>query len=133
MNMFWKDFLCALLISLGLSAVFIAAFRRRGPWGAFLFFVVVFLAAWAGGIWLPPMGPPIGGVYWLPFLIVGLIFALLLAAVVSPTPSDTTVQLLEEGEKGGEEKKSLVLGIYFWIMVFALLVLILSRYFRGPH
>lgn len=131
--MFWEDFLCALLISLGLSAVFIIAFRRRGPWGSFLFFVVVFLSSWAGGIWLPPMGPPIGGAYWLPFLIVGLIFALLLAAVVSPTPSDTTVQLLEKGEKAGEEKKSLVLGIYFWIMVFALLVLILSRYFWRPH
>jgi hypothetical protein len=126
--MFWKDFVCALLVSLVLSTVFIAAFRKRGPWGASIFFAVVFLAAWAGGLWFPPLGPPMGGVYWLPFLIVGLIFALLLAAAVSPMPPDTTIQLLEKGEKGGQEKKSMVLGIYFWLMVFALVVLIITRY-----
>ena len=129
--MFWKNLLCALLVSLGLSAVFIAAFRKRGPWGSSLFFAVVFLASWAGGLWFAPLGPPIGGVHWVPFLIVGLIFALLLAAVVSPTPPDTTVQLLKKGEKGGEAKKSMVLGIYFWIMVCVLLVLVITRYLKA--
>jgi hypothetical protein len=74
-------------------------------------------------------GAVMGGVYWLPFLIVGLIFALLLAAVVSPFPQDTTVQLLERGEKSPEKRKRMVLGIYFWLLIFALVVLIVTRYF----
>lgn len=128
--MFWKHFLFALMTALGLSAVFIAGFRRRGPWdNLLLFFAVVFLGSWAGGIWFSPLGPPWGGVYWLPFLIVGLIFALLLAAVVSPFPQDTTVQLLERGEKSPEKRKRMVLGVYFWLLVFALVVLIITRYF----
>lgn len=128
--MFWKHFLCALATALGLSAVFIAGFRKKGPWDNFLlFFAVVFLASWAGGVWFSPLGPPIGNVYWLAFLIVGLIFALLLAAVASPFPSNTTIQLVEAGEKTPEKKKAMVLGIYFWLMIFALVVLIVTRYF----
>lgn len=128
--MFWKQFLCALATAAGLSAVFIAGFRKRGPWDNYLlFFAVVFLASWAGGIWFSPLGPLCGGVYWLPFLIVGVIFALLLAAVVSPFPPDTTVQLLEQGEKPPEKMKRMVLGVYFWLLIFALVVLIVTRYF----
>ncbi len=128
--MFWKHFLFALMTALGLSAIFIAGFRKRGPWDNFLlFFAVVFLGSWAGGIWFSPLGPPLFGVYWLPFLIVGLVFALLLAAVVSPFPQDTTVQLLGPGEKSPEKNKRMVLGVYFWLLIFALVVLIFTRYF----
>jgi len=128
--MFWKHFLCALLVSMGLSAVFIAGFRKRGPWGSSIFFAIIFLGSWVGGIWFSPLGPPLWGVYWLSFLISGLIFALLLAATVSPLPPDTTVQLLKAGEKGGEAKRAMVLGIYFWLMVAVLLILIIKRYFQ---
>jgi hypothetical protein len=128
--MFWKHVLIALATALGLSAVFIAGFRKRGPWDNYLlFFAVVFLGSWAGGIWFTPLGPPWGGVYWLPFLIVGLIFALLLAAVASPFPPDTTVQLLAPGETSPEKRKQIVLGVYFWLLIFALVVLIVTRYF----
>jgi hypothetical protein len=128
--MFWRHFLYALITALGLSAVFIAGFRRRGPWDNYLlFFAVVFLGSWAGGIWFSPLGPLWGGVYWLPFLIVGLIFALLLASVASPFPQDTTVQLLGPGEKSPETRKRMVLGVYFWLLIFALVILIAKRYF----
>lgn len=128
--MFWRHFLLALMIAVVLSAVFIIGVRRRGLWDNYLlFFAVVFLGSWAGGIWFSPLGPAWGGVYWLPFLIVGLIFALLLAAVASPFPQDTTVQLLEKGEKSPEKRKSMVLGVYFWLLIFALVVLIVTRYF----
>jgi hypothetical protein len=36
---------------------------------------------------------------------------------------------VEAGEKTPEKKKDLVLGIYFWIMIFALVVLIMTRNF----
>lgn len=123
--MFWQHFLCALAIGLGLSAIFITGFRKRGPGNSLLlFFAVVFLGSWVGGIWFSPLGPAWRGVYWLPFLIPGLIFALLLAAVASPFPEDTTIQLLVAGEKSPEKRKRMVLGIYFWMLIFALIVLV---------
>jgi hypothetical protein len=128
--MFWKQVLCALATAAGLSAIFIAGFRKKGPWdNLLLFFAVVFLASWAGGVWFSPLGPPIGGIYWLPFLSMGLIFALLLAAVTSPFSRDTTVQFVKAGEKTPEKRRDMVLGIYFWIMISALVVLIVTRYF----
>jgi hypothetical protein len=128
--MFWKHLFFALMTALGLSAVFIAGFRKRGPWDNYLlFFAVVFLGSWAGGIWFSPLGLARAGVPWLPFLIAGLIFALLLAAVASPFPQDTTVQFLERGEKSPEKRKRMVLGVYFWLLIFGLVVLIFIHYF----
>jgi len=97
-----------------------------------LFFLVVFLAAWTGGIWFIPLGPPIWEVYWLPYLIVGLIFALIMVAAVPPLPPDTTIQFLEKGERSGEAKKSMVQMLYFWLMAFALIVVIVFRYLGKP-
>lgn len=128
--MFFKHLFLAVLISLLLTGVFIFGFRKRGPWNSFLiFFVVVALGAWAGGIWFPEVGPPIWGVHWLPFFIVGLIVSLLLVVSMPSTPRDTTVQLVKSGEREPETKKRLVLGVYFWLMVFVLVVLIITRYF----
>ncbi len=79
--MFLVHFLFAALVAVLLTAIFAAGFRIRGPWAnAAAFFTILLLATWAGGIWHTPFGPPLWGVYWLPFLIVGLIFALMLAA-----------------------------------------------------
>ena len=57
--MFWIDLFIALIVAVILTLVFVFVVRRRGPWeSTFLFFVVVFLGAWAGGLWLKPVGPP---------------------------------------------------------------------------
>ncbi|MBX6316135.1 MAG: hypothetical protein IRY99_24975, partial [Isosphaeraceae bacterium] len=79
--LFW-DFLIAFFVALALVALFAAAFRRPGPWvaeegpawvGLLVLFTILFLASWAGGTWIGHVGPTLYGVYWLPFLAVGLI------------------------------------------------------------
>ena len=61
--MFLVDLLFALVVALVLTAIFAAVFRTTGPWNVWwIFALVVFLAAWAGGLWLP-FGPPLFGVY----------------------------------------------------------------------
>jgi hypothetical protein len=127
--MFFKHLLFAVLISVLLTGVFVFGFRKRGPWDSFLlFFLVVGLGAWAGGIWFPALGPSVWGVHWLPFFIVGLIVSLLLVAAMPPVPPDTTVLFVEKGEEP-EAKKRMVLSVYFWLMVITLMVLIVTRYF----
>jgi hypothetical protein len=96
------DFVFALVVALMLVVIFAVIFNIRPPgFGVAAFFVIVFLASWAGGVWMTPLGPTGWGVYWLPFLLVGLMVALLLAAVRMPPPEESTVELVNQHKRKG--------------------------------
>ena len=123
------DILIALGTAFALTVFFSLMFRRRGPWASFpIFFVVLFLVTWAGGAWVTPIGPTIGGAYWLPFLIVGLIFAILLIAASPPLPASEEQSL---GLSMTEEQKigaAVAVETFFWILVIGLITVIILRY-----
>jgi len=88
--MFFVDLLFALLIGLLLSVLFTLIFDARGPWDIFwVFLLLVVLGSWVGGLWLVPFGPVLFDVAWIPFLLAGLFFALILAAATPPPPFST--------------------------------------------
>lgn len=121
------DMMFALLFAALFSVVLLVGFRSKGPWKSlFLFFIVVFLAAWAGGIWLSPLGPTWGGSPWLSILLVALIFALLLAAAAVPPEYGAAAGVLSPGESKGEKKRSVKL--FFWFLLGILLAAIVIRY-----
>jgi uncharacterized membrane protein len=126
--MFFIHLVFALLVGLILTAIFALIVRAKGPWTSLLaVFVLIFLASWAGGVWLLPFGSPLWGTYWLPFLVVGLIFSLLLGALVSSSPS--TVEVVEPQKEEARRKRAvLALGIFFWILVGVLIVAIIVHY-----
>ena len=126
--MFFVDLLLALAVALLLSAIFSAVFHTRGPWGIWwIFLLVIFLATWAGGLWLTPFGPTVFDVTWLPFLFVGLIVTLLLTAVVPPAgPPRTYGEAVAEAR--AEEAAVAALSIFFWIMVISFVVVIVLGY-----
>ena len=45
--MFFVHFILALIIALALTALFLAGFRLKSPWGLVWFFVIILLASWA--------------------------------------------------------------------------------------
>ncbi|GJL48958.1 MAG: hypothetical protein NPIRA01_01850 [Nitrospirales bacterium] len=122
------DILIALSITLILTVFFSLVLGRRGPWASFpLFFLVLFLLTWAGGAWVMPIGPTIGGAYWMPFFIVGLIFAILLIAAAPPPPALRTrpnTSMTDDQEIGA----IVVVETFFWIMVIGLITIIALRY-----
>lgn len=136
--MFIWHLLLAALLGILLTSIFAVGFRRRGPWASLIvFFLVVFLITWAGGIWISPIGPVFYGVYWLPFLIVGLIIALLLAAIV---PGSMAKEMEEDEvleprarEKALEQKRQEVrestFDLFFWLLLVVVLAAILAGYF----
>jgi hypothetical protein len=126
--MFFIHFFFALLIGLVLTAVFALIVRARGAWPSLLaVFVIIFLASWAGGVWLHPFGAALWGTYWLPFLVVGLIFSLLLGALVSSSPS--TVEVVEPQKEEAQRRKAIIaLGIFFWILLGILIIAIIVHY-----
>jgi hypothetical protein len=103
--MFLADAIFALGIAFFLTVVFAVLGRRaRSRRGLTLFFLIVFLAGWAGGVWISPVGPSWLGVYWLSFFIVGLIFALLLEGLAAFSKRSAVREKIEEIEAKEERE-----------------------------
>lgn len=119
------ELLAALFIALVLVALFSFGFGRPGPWGGFLwFFLVVFLGAWAIGLWAEPVGPAAWGVAWVPILFGALLLALLIAAI---PPTGTAPAAAPEPDVGTAAVVG-ALGVFFWALLVGLLLAILLAF-----
>ncbi len=106
-----------------ITLIFGYALRIRGPWGRFwAFFIVILLGVVAADLWVTPIGPFYGDIYWFPPLVAGLFIALLLAAA---TPSPRTRSKLEQQTQEPTEEKAvaLALGGFFWLL-FAFMIIV---------
>lgn len=126
-DMILLDLLYVLVITLVLTAVFAVGFRRQRTWPVILvFFVILFLATWAVGVWITPTAAT-SGASRLPYLIVGLLFALFLTALVP-----LSRPLRSDQKKETQEKliAIVVFDLFFWILVIGLIAAIIVRYVR---
>jgi hypothetical protein len=129
------DFLTAFFIALIFGALIVALFGRRGPGplaGFLFFFMLLLLPIWAGGIWVTPFGPTFYGTPWFSFLFIGIVIALLIGAATPPA-SRRTGAIREEGSEAeaAAEATTMVIGVFFWIFMIALILAITSRYAWG--
>jgi hypothetical protein len=134
--MFFIDLAFVFVIALALS-LFLAVFLGWRPRGkmestagisALFLFMILFLAVWAGGVWITPFGPALWGVYWLPFVVVGILTALLLLAAGAPPPRRprTRMDAVQQAEKEWAAER--VFNIFFGILAVGLLVSIVLAY-----
>jgi len=125
--MVFVDVIAALFVGLCITLLISALFRVSSPSGIFLFFGIVFLAAWVGGIWVTPFGPVLWGTSIFPFLFFGLLVGLLIAAL-SPTwyrprnRAEAVEQIKEEREA------EIVFSGMLWVFLIALVISIVVRY-----
>ena len=126
------ELITALIIAVLLSLLLAAAFgwERPGRPGIlpsliFLFFII-FITTWAIGGWLEPFGPTVLEVYWLPFLFIGLVVALILAAAIPPRRPRSAREAVRQAETASEAQAAL--GAFFWILFVGLIVLLAVRY-----
>lgn len=142
--------LIVLFVTLLVGGVFAAA-GARGPWPAMIwFFLVLFIATWAIGAWVQPVGPRAWNVPWLTFLIIAILIALLIAAVTPsereargsrsaeelPVEEDPTVATEAERRRDLPERETeaaataTAVGVFFWIfLVVAGTILLLGLLF----
>ncbi len=122
------DFGFVLVITLFLTAIFAVGFRGQRPGMALLsFFIILFLATWAGGIWITPIGSPLWGISWLSFLLVCLLLVLLLTALI-PASVPYTRRAAAAQQREETETVTTIFGIFFWILVIGLIVAIILYY-----
>lgn len=119
----------ALAVAFFLTVIFVALGLCARSWRRILvFFSLVFLAAWAGGIWITPVGPRFLGVYWLSFFVVGLIFALLQEALSASRKRSAPQDKVDELEaKEGREIEQ-VFDVFAFILLVAFIVVIVIGY-----
>jgi hypothetical protein len=100
--------------------------RRSTPFPVFIFFLIVLLGTWIGGIWMTPLGPTVRGVFWMPFFFAGLIFGLLLLAIIPQGPPRVVFKRKVQIDE--EDTAEEVLSVFFWVLIFAMIVGIIARY-----
>lgn len=150
--MFLVDLLFAFFVALLLSLLFVpfigrGSYRRsRGQVrteqsangqaavaAILFFFLILFFATWAGGIWVVPIGPAAWGSYWIPFILVGIVVALLLAAATEPTRRYYVRHGAErhpeaETEERIQDAAAVAFGAAFWILLIGLIVAVALGY-----
>ncbi len=122
--MFLGGLLLAVIFSLLLTAVIAAGVGGRRTLGELLpFFLLVFLAAWAGGIWLGA-GPMWWDFYWVPAIIIGVVVSLIFILTTRPPATDTPLPEEEAAESMAEVAVTF-LGLTVWIWVFLLAIAVI--------
>jgi hypothetical protein len=117
------EIVLAFIFGLLLALLFSYGFGRPGPWGGFLwFFLVVFLAAWAVGLWVEPVGPVLWGAAWVPIFF-GALFVALLVAAMPPLPGRPA-----EVAEPEAPATAAALGLFFWLMMAVVVLAIIFAY-----
>jgi hypothetical protein len=130
--MFFWDLIVAFFIALIISVILGGLLGwerpdRPGIGAALVFlFLILFLATWAGGVWITPFGPAAWGVFWLPFLVVGIIIAFLIVALVPSRRPRTRQEAAQQAEE--ESENASMLGGLFWFFIILLIIAIIAGY-----
>lgn len=132
--------IAAIFVAILISALFYYGFSARGPWGSFwTFFLALLLIVWAASLWVRPIGPVYWGIAWIPLIFIGIIFALLLAAVppYDTRPYDGTRTDVREEIPADEAEiehqreaaaTAAAVGWIFWTFIIILLIAIFMGY-----
>ena len=125
----------ALAIAFVLSLLFSWLLKRGAPRRGFpVFFLAIFLITLAGGLWLRPFGPLGLGIYWLPFIVVGIVGSILLFLAAPRRPPANrreTIDMLDriEQEKELEQLAYLSFNLLMRVLLILLVVAVLAYYF----
>ncbi len=120
-------FVIALAAALAVGAAVRLLIRPAGPWSRFwTVFLLLFLSAWAAGIWLTPLEPVDWGLSIPLFAAVG--FGVAAVLLLAGYPLHVPRRDVPKQQSAEERKMQLVFQLPFWIVIAALVFTILLRY-----
>jgi hypothetical protein len=127
-KMTYNGIFAALVVAIVLTVIFSGSYRHNGPFGGLLFFfLILFLASWAGQLWIHPITPFIWGIGWVPLVFVAFLMSFILTAAAG-----TGGRKLTEKEKEEIESSISAVGIFFWVLLLVLLIAIVTGYYITP-
>ena len=133
------EFFASFIMAVILTGLYMFMTREAGQrTGLIWLFLIIFLAIWAGGIWLRPFGPTVWGIHWIVFLSVGLIIVLFLFILIprkAPRGRHETLDMLDriEEEKKLEKVTYITLSVFLWVLLSVLVIAILLHYTIGVN
>lgn len=129
----YNAIIAALAVAFLLTILFSVLLRNKGPWGGlWVVFIIIFLASWAANLWISPIGPQVAGVSFVPLIIVGLIIAVILAAVSRPVTRNKSPKIeAEQQEPPKEAVNAVTVGVFYWVLLVILIFTIIGGYYRG--
>lgn len=110
--------------------------RTGGGFDVPSLFILIFLCAWAGGVWLRPFGPTLIGVFWMPFMLAGLTIAAIVLFVAPKRPPKNRRETIEYLEKTARTEAlknaaAVSLKLYARLLIVLLIAVIVIRYATG--
>ena len=117
-------FVFSLILAIIFTLIFAVMLRRKGPWVSVgIFFLVLLLATWGIGGSIRYMGPVTLGVYWLPFVLIALVFSLFVAAALPARRSVRTDQ-----DQAGEGEGKVAMDAFFYMFILILAAMVVMSY-----
>lgn len=119
----------ALAASLVLSWLFLRYVHEHGPWRKpWAFGLVIFLFAWAGGAWIAPELTTGWITYWIPFVLVGLLTAVLIVTV-SPRHE---LRSEDDRDQFQREQEAVLMSVtlLWWTLAATMIALAVAAYLR---
>lgn len=122
-------FIVAIIFSSTLSVIFRSDDKSEIGLSFFLIFLIILGLTWTIGIWITPFGPSLLGSFWLPFVFVGFLIFLLIAAIIPANRnSSPKIKMKRTDEvKNSQSIKDkndikLILSILFIVLIFAIIM-----------
>lgn len=121
------DFLIALVIALFFTIVLVVSGQKHRSWKRIItIFLIMLFASWAGGVWITPVGPAFLGIYWVSFLIVALILALIMETISALHAVPEDIDKRETRKK--EESLEILISASFLILLIVFIIVIIIGY-----
>ena len=129
-RIFVRDLAVALIAALVFTGALALSWglRRFAPASFVWPFLVLFLAAWAGGVWIAPVGPRFWGGYFLPFLAVAFVMAVLIAAAKNPLRERLRPASGPDERPDPTTIAALTISVFLWVVLFSLFGAIVTFY-----
>ena len=114
--------LLSLVLAGGAVAILVQGLRARPSTPVWALFILLFFAIWAGGMWIVPIGPVHLGIAWLPFVLMAILLTVFVVAL-SPRRGAG-----HRSEREVEREVEVGLGLYFWVLIGALVAAVVASY-----
>lgn len=124
------EFIILIIIAIVIGSIFYYGFRRRGPWNLLWVFIILFLVAWAGRLWIVSTTTVHWGYAWVPVIFWVLLIALLITGLAPKEEKRTPQNNPETGEEVSETGGRTIFGRFFWLLLLALIAVIIAGLLR---